>query len=297
MSDYKTISNLIEAATKQSVPIWRIVLDHEMVLTMSTEEMIYSKLSSRLAIMFAACKKALDKPCPTAGNLITGIAHTQQEYCQKDASLCGSYLNQMMAYALSASEVNASMGKICAAPTAGSCGILPAVLLSLTERYELSEEQLLHGLLTASGIGAVITKNATVAGAEGGCQAECGVAAAMAAGAAVELRGGTPAMIGHAVSLTLINCMGLVCDPVAGLVQVPCAQRNASQAMNAMLSADLALAGMQSLIPVDEVIDSMYKTGKQLPTELKETALGGIAATETGKKIAAKINVKQCQEE
>lgn len=155
-----------------------------------------------------------------------------------------SFINLLMARALSGSEVNASMGQVCAAPTAGACGILPAVLISVGEKYGAPQEIILKGLLTASGIGAVITKNATVSGAEGGCQAECGVAAAMAAAAAVQIAGGNNEMAIHACSLALIHCMGLICDPVAGLVQVPCAQRNASQTVNAVISADMALAGM-----------------------------------------------------
>jgi L-serine dehydratase len=185
------------------------------------------------------------------------------------------------------------MGKICAAPTAGACGILPAVLISIEEKEKLPRSKALEGLLVASGIGAVIMKNATVAGAEGGCQAECGVAAAMAAAAAVHLKDGTNEMIGSAVAFALMNCMGLVCDPVAGLVQVPCAQRNASQAVNALLSADLALAGMKTLIPPDEVVEAMYRVGKLLPYQLKETALGGLAKTKTAQAITKEIFGKE----
>ena len=181
------------------------------------------------------------------------------------------------------------MGRICAAPTAGSCGILPAVLIGVSEHYHLSKEETLNGLLTASGIGTVVMNNATVSGAEGGCQAECGVAAAMASAAVVQMLNGTPDMIGDVISLTLMNCMGLICDPVAGLVQLPCAQRNASQAVNAITSADMVLGGMKIPIPADEVIDAMYKVGRQLPVELKETALGGVAATPTGRKLKEKI--------
>ena len=195
----------------------------------------------------------------------------------------------MMARAISLSETNAAMGKICAAPTAGSCGILPAVLVTMEEEWNLSKRKILEGLLIASGIGAVVVKNATVAGAEGGCQAECGVAAAMAAAAVVYLAGGTCRQQAAAVSLALINVMGLVCDPIAGLVQIPCAQRNASQAVNAIVSADVALADTVCPVPADEAIEAMYRVGKQLPRELRETALGGIAESETGKRIADEI--------
>ena len=172
---------------------------------------------------------------------------------------------------------------------AGACGILPAVLFGMREEYDLSRGELQLALLTASGVGAVITKNATVSGAEGGCQAECGVAAAMAASAAVFLANGTNEASIHAVAFALMNAMGLVCDPIAGLVQVPCAQRNASQAVNALVAADLALAGMRSVIPPDEVVEAMLKVGHMLPDALKETAQGGIAATPTGKRIAKRI--------
>ncbi len=286
---YHHLSDLLSLSSEQHVPLWRIVLDNEMKLTELTEQEVMLKLQKRFRVMEKSAVKAFSQPLPTAGNLISGISAPQNAYAQSDNSLCGGFLNHVMALALSCSEVNASMGKICAAPTAGACGILPAVLIGLREKSNLSLEQTLQGLLTASGIGAVIMENATVSGAKGGCQAECGVAAAMAAAAAVEMAGGTPEAAIHASSLALMNVMGLVCDPVAGLVQTPCAQRNASQAVNALLSADLALAGMRSVIPPDEVIEAMYRVGKLLPMELRETALGGIAATKTGRKIGRDI--------
>lgn len=286
---YSSIKELINEANEHNTPLWKIILETEMQISGISEEKIIEKLASRYDVMYRSTQKALDKPQQTAGNLITGIASKQYLYSKKNDTLCGELINHIMALALSASEVNAAMGKICAAPTAGSCGILPAVLTGVSEHYGYSKEITIHGLLTASGIGAVIMQNATVAGAEGGCQAECGVAAAMAAAAVVEMRGGTPDMIQTAISLVLMNCMGLICDPVAGLVQLPCAQRNASQAVNALLSADLALGGMNAVIPADEVIEAMYKTGRQLPSELKETAQGGIAIAPTGQKLKEKI--------
>lgn len=282
---YRNIKELINQAKEKEVPLWRIVLETEMQVSEESEEDIIKKLTERYEVMYRSTHKALDRPQQTAGNLITGIANKQHIYSKSQDTLCGELINHIMALALSASEINAAMGKICAAPTAGSCGILPAVLIGVSEHYSYSKEVSIHGLLTASGIGAIIMQNATVAGAEGGCQAECGVAAAMAAAAVVEMRGGTPDMVQTAISLVLMNCMGLVCDPVAGLVQLPCAQRNASQAVNALLSADLALGGMNAVIPADEVIEAMYKVGRQLPMELKETALGGVAATPTGQQL------------
>ncbi len=224
------------------------------------------------------------------GHIIGGDAKLLNDY-SKTKSYTGSTVNKAMARALSSSEVNASMGKICAAPTAGSCGILPAALLTAEEDLDLSDETLVEGLLTAAAIGEIITRNASVSGAEGGCQAECGSAASMAAAALVYFRVGTPDQSLHAASIALKNVMGLVCDPIAGLVESPCAKRNASGVVNAMISADMALAGMVSVIPFDEVVEAMYKVGLSLPSTLKETSLGGIAATKTGKKIRNDIFV------
>ena len=194
-----------------------------------------------------------------------------------------------MAKALSTSEVNASMGKIVAAPTAGAAGIIPAALLTVKERFDLSDEDLINGLFTAAGIGLIRAKNATISGAEGGCQAECGSASAMVAAAIVELLGGDVDQALNAASFALINVMGLVCDPVAGLVEFPCIFRNASGVINALISADLALAGVKSLIPFDEVVEAMYKVGKTMPEALRETALGGVADTLTGREVKKRV--------
>ena len=286
---YNSIQELFNLAEERDVPLSQIVLETESALTERSNEDIYNEMERRYEVMKSSAKNALFESRKTAGGLIEGITKTHYSYTLKGDTLSGDFINKVMSRALSCSEVNASMGKICAAPTAGSCGIIPAVVISLEEALNLSKKDVLDALLSASGIGAVITKNATVAGAEGGCQAECGVAAAMAACAAVQMKGGTRRQCINAVSITLMNVMGLVCDPVAGLVQVPCAQRNASQAVNAIISADMALAGMESIIPVDQIIDAMYKVGKMLPMELKETAKGGIAHTPAGKEIFNQI--------
>ena len=286
---YHSCRQLLEMAETRNVPLHEIVIENEMKHSNMSRSEVMEHMKERYVIMFTSAEKALAQPLPTEGSLITGIASTQYRYSQSGDTLCGKFINTVMARALSCSEVNASMGKICAMPTAGSCGIVPAVLISVGEKYEKTQEDVINALITATGLGAVVVENATVAGSEGGCQAECGVAAGMAAAGAVELSGGTPAMSMEAFSLALINIMGLVCDPVAGLVQIPCAQRNASQAVNALLSADLALGGSKFPIPTDEVIDAMYKVGKLLPVQLRETAMGGIAATETAKKITDRI--------
>lgn len=287
---YNTIEDLCRTAEEKNQPMWVEILEDEIRCTDKTEDEIWNQLEIRYEIMKKGTAAALGESGKRLRKtLITGMAESQFCHAESGNSLCGSFINKMMARAISLSEANAAMGKICAAPTAGSCGILPAVLVSVEEEWNLPKRKVLEGLLIASGIGAVVVKNATVAGAEGGCQAECGVAAAMAAAAVVYLAGGTCRQQAAAVSLALINVMGLICDPIAGLVQIPCAQRNASQAVNAMVSADLALADTVCPVPADEAIEAMYRVGKQLPRELRETALGGIAESETGKRIAEEM--------
>lgn len=286
---YNSFSELIGITREQKIPIWKAVVREESELSGVSEEEIYAAFTKRFEIMERSAKKALSATQPTVANLVSGFSAQQWSYSGGGSTICGGLINKAMAYALSCIEVNASMGKICAAPTAGSCGILPAVLISLRDEFSLSDETVIHGLITASGIGSVITQNATVSGAEGGCQAECGAAGAMAAAAAVEMMGHSPEDAMSAFSIALINIMGLVCDPLAGLVQIPCAQRNASQTINALISADLAIGGMVVPIPPDQVLDAMFRTGKMLPEALRETARGGIAATPRGIEIAEKI--------
>lgn len=287
---YNSVEDLCRTAEQENEPVWQEILREEIRCTGKSEEEIWEQLNLRYEIMRQGTEHALgEEESRLRRTLISGMAKRQYAHAESGKSLCGGFLNKMMARALSLSETNAAMGKICAAPTAGSCGILPAVLVTMEEEWEIPRRKVLEGLLVASGIGAVIIKNATVSGAEGGCQAECGVAAAMAAAAAVYLADGEVRQQADAVSYALINVMGLICDPIAGLVQIPCAQRNASQAVNALLSADMALSGTPCPIPADEAILAMYQVGRQLPMGLKETALGGIAVTESGKKIAAQL--------
>jgi len=286
---YHNLKELLRQAEDHEVLLSEIILQNEIEQFGTTREVIYEKLEERYDVMKRAAVKALGEPLETAGNLISGIAKQQNDYTGKGNTLCGEFLNSAMAMALSGSEVNASMGRICAAPTAGACGIVPAVLMSIERVKKCSKEAILNAVLTSSGIGTIMMKNATVAGAEGGCQAECGVAAAMAAAAGVELCGGTPRQSVWAAVLALVNCMGLVCDPIAGLVQVPCAQRNASQTVNALTCIDLAMAGMTLPVTPDEVVESMYKVGRMLPPQLRETAQGGLAATQSAQEIRKKI--------
>jgi len=286
---YHNLKELLQQAEDHEVLLSEIVLQNEIEQFGTTKEVIYQKLEERYDVMKKAAVRALGERLETAGNLISGIAMQQNEYTTKGQTLCGEFVNTAMAMALSGSEVNAAMGRICAAPTAGACGIVPAVLISIERVKKCGKEAMLNAILTSSGIGTIMMKNATVAGAEGGCQAECGVAAAMAAAAGVELCGGTPRQSVWAAVLTLVNCMGLVCDPIAGLVQVPCAQRNASQTVNALTCIDLAMAGMTLPVTPDEVVESMYKVGRMLPPQLRETAQGGLAATQSAQEIQKKI--------
>ena len=212
-----------------------------------------------------------------------------REYAASSAPIGGEFIAQVIAEALSMGESNACMRRIVAAPTAGACGVMPAVLVPLYWRENLSEDKMLEAMFTASGIGAVIAYRACISGAAGGCQAEIGSASAMAAGALVHLKGGKEEQICHAVAMALKNLLGLACDPVAGLVEVPCVKRNVIGAMNAVAAADMALAGIESRIPVDEVIDAMGEVGRRLPVELRETALGGLAATPTGRAVKERM--------
>ena len=199
--------------------------------------------------------------------------------------VCGETVAKAVAYALSTMEVNASMGKVVASPTAGSCGVLPAVMITMKERYDLSDESMLQGLLAANMVGTIVARNATISGAEGGCQAEVGTASAMASGAVVHMLGGTPEQVFNAAAMCFKNLLGLVCDPIAGLVESPCAKRNGMGAANALLCAEMSLAGITSVIPFDEVVEAMYRVGKALPPSLRETSMGGLATTKTAIQI------------
>ncbi len=275
-------------AREQGKRVWEVALDEEVRLTAMPKEKVMEHFSNRLDIMFNSALKALEHRQKTKGALIDGVSSTQYKY-SKGETLSGGYINYVMSLAYSCSEVNASMGKICASPTAGSCGIVPAVLLGVMENKHVTREKTLEALITASAVGAIYTMNATVAGADGGCQAECGVASSMAAAAAAYMMGANDTDCFDAAGFAMINVMGLVCDPVAGLVALPCAQRNASGAVNALISADMALAGQTAHIPFDQVVDTMAKVGKMLPPQLRETAQGGIATTPAGLAIYKEI--------
>jgi len=286
---FRNAEELLALTVQRGCRISDIVLTRECALTDKTPEEVYANLRTYLGVMRDAAEAARDKALPTRGGLISGDSKKLSDYAKAGRTVCGEVLVTTMARALSGSEVNASMGRICAAPTAGASGILPAVILGVEERFNLPEQALLDAMLTSSGIGILIESGATLSGARGGCQAECGASAAMSAAATVEMMGGTPDQAMNAAAIALKNVMGLVCDPVAGLVECPCAKRNASGAANAMLSADLALAGIKSAIPLDEVISAMARVGRTMPVALRETSMGGIAITPTALAHAKRI--------
>lgn len=247
------------------------------------------ELQRRYDIMYKACHDGLETAVTSISGLTGGTGKQMWDFIKSGKGIQDLTTQKGIAYALSCSEVNASMGLIVAAPTAGACGILPGTLICVAEKLNSEKEDILKALATAAGVGQIITKNATVSGAEGGCQAECGAAASMAAAAITQLCGGSPEQCFEAAAIAMKNVMGLVCDPVAGLVEMPCTKRNASGVTNAILCCDLAMAGITSHIPFDEVVDAMFRVGKALPSTLRETALGGIAVTPTGIALKEKI--------
>lgn len=237
------------------------------------------KMDRVLEIMKSAASTPIHTPVKSMGGLIGGEAKKISDHKDTGKGLCGDLLERAVIYAMATLETNASMGVIVASPTAGSAGIVPGLLLALQETYDLSDEQIKQGLYNASAIGYLAMRNATVAGAVGGCQAEVGIASAMAASATVELMGGSPEQSLAAASTVLMNMLGLVCDPVGGLVEYPCQNRNAAGVANATIAAEIALSGVRQLIPFDEMLEAVYTVGKRLPAELRETALGGCATT------------------
>lgn len=284
--DFKNAKMLLDICSKENLPISQVMIRRELSITEDSLDIILQKMSRVLEIMRDAVHKPLTTPVRSMGGLIGGEAARLKVRQDNQSSICGGVLGKAMMYSMAVLEVNASMGLIVAAPTAGSSGIVPGVLLALQEEFHKSDEEMIHALFTASAVGDLAMRNATVAGAVGGCQAEVGVASSMAAAAATELMGGTPKQCLNAASTAISNLLGLVCDPIAGLVESPCQNRNVIGAANALTCAEMALSGIPQLIPFDEMLDTMMSVGRGLPAELRETALGGCAATETGCRIA-----------
>ena len=283
-----SMKQIFEQSRETGLPFWEIVLLYDMEERQVSRQASMAKMLST----WQAIQDAADSYTGTqrsVSGLVGGDGLKMRLYARRGESIGGEFMDEVIVQAISMAESNACMRRIVASPTAGSCGVVPAVLLPLCEREHYTQHELLEALYVASGIGAVIAYRASISGAAGGCQAEIGTASAMAAGALVSLRGGTNEQIGHAVAMALKNLMGLVCDPVAGLVEVPCVKRNVIGAVNAISAADMALAGIESRIPVDEVIDAMGEVGRRMPVEFRETALGGLAATPTGKAVKERM--------
>ncbi len=280
---------LLEQCEAHQMPIWEVMLNREVEMTKQSKEAIRERMAESLAVMKRAIEAGLKPGVKSMSGLIGGEAYKMNEYAKHHEPLSGQPMFKAITNAMSVIEVNASMGKIVASPTAGSCGILPGALVTTGIERNKSDEELVNALLTGAAIGYLFSRNATVAGAEGGCQAETGTASAMAAAGIVEMMGGSPQAAVSAAAITIKNILGLVCDPIAGLVECPCAKRNALGSANAIISADMALAGILTIIPLDEVIETMYKVGKILSPTLKETAMGGLAVTPTGIRITKEI--------
>ncbi len=284
-----TGEELIEICKKENISIAEYTIREEIKETGLRREEIIEKMAKNLEVMKESANRGLKNKVVSVSGLIGGDAKRLYDYLEKGNTLCDKFILKAMARALSSSEVNAAMGRIVAAPTAGSCGIMPAVIISAAEKLEKTDKEMIEALFTASGVGIIIAKNATVSGAEGGCQAEVGSASAMASAAVVEMMGGTPEQALNAGAIIIKNILGLVCDPIAGLVEAPCAKRNASGTVAALTTADLVMSGVKSIIPFDDTVLAMYRVGKSMPCELRETALGGLASTPTGIKLRKQV--------
>lgn len=285
---FRNVAELVELATSKNKRISELMIEQETEVTGRSREEVMAMMDRSLSVMEQAVERGI-KGVKSHSGLTGGDAVLLQKYIEKGNFLSGETLLDAVSKAVATNEVNAAMGTICATPTAGSAGVVPGTLFAVKNKLKPTREQMVSFLFTAGAFGFVVANNASISGAAGGCQAEVGSAAGMAAAALVEMAGGTPGQSAEAMAITLKNMLGLVCDPVAGLVEVPCVKRNAMGAANAMVAADMALAGITSRIPCDEVIDAMYKIGQSMASALRETAQGGLAATPTGRELEAKI--------
>lgn len=285
---FRNVKELVALANSENKLISELMIEQEILVTRRSREEIMNQMDRNLTVMEEAVEKGLKGVQSTSG-LTGGDAVLLQNYMKKGKTLSGTLLIDAVSKAVATNEVNAAMGTICATPTAGSAGVVPGTLFAVQNQLNPTREEMIRYLFTSGAFGFVVANNASISGAAGGCQAEVGSAAAMAAAAIVEMSGGTPQQCSEAFAITMKNMLGLVCDPVAGLVEVPCVKRNAMGAANALVAADMALAGVTSRIPCDEVIDAMFKIGQTMPTALKETAQGGLAATPTGRALAERI--------
>lgn len=287
---YQTVASLLKKCDELNLPIWELMVRTEMNFERASRKAVWDKMKHQLHVMQKAAKRgASGEGVHSPTGLTGGDAVKIRKYREQGLGLSGDDVLLAVQNALATNEVNAAMGVICATPTAGSSGTIPGVLFSIKEKLDLTEEQMIQFLFTASAFGLVTANSAMIAGAVGGCQAEVGSASAMAAAAAVEVCGGTPKQASEAFAMALSNLLGLVCDPVAGLVEIPCVKRNVAGAVNALACSDMALAGIENKIPADEVIGAMRRIGEKMPMQLRETGLGGLATTPTGLKMKIKI--------
>lgn len=277
--NFTTGKELLDLCELKGLSISEVMIEREKTLFPAADYQVQMKRA--LDIMKEAVYLSLTQKEKSIGGLIGGEAKKLVDFRQSGNSLCGPLVSKALTYAMGVLEVNASMGLIVAAPTAGSSGVIPGVFVAIQEEFELSDDELLRGLFNAGAVGYLVSRNATVAGAEGGCQAEVGTASAMAASALTQMMGGSPKQCLDAASTAFANILGLVCDPIGGLVEAPCQRRNGMGAANAIICAEMTLAGIGNKIPFDEMVEAMYRVGKSMPEELRETALGGIAATKT----------------
>lgn len=280
-------SELLTLCSRYKISIGEVMLRRGMEDTTRTREEIFAEMKLNLDVMRTSIRTGLDPTVPTRGLMAGNESVKLARYAQN--SELGGRLCGIVAAGMAVAEVNASMGQIVAAPTAGASGILPAIVVCCGEEQHMDDEALCMALFAAGAVGAIVAENASIAGASGGCQAETGTGAAMAAAALAQMKGADPEISLTAAAITLKNCMGLVCDPVGGLVECPCIKRNAIGVTNAVLSCDLAMAGIPSLIPFDEVVEAMKSVGDAMSSDLKETARGGVAATKTGKALTRNI--------
>ena len=293
MLTYQSIQELVDAADAARCSIGELTLRQQAEEMGQDEIMLLRQMDKNLAVMEEAIAFGQRQEQTSMSGLTGGEGWKMLEYSRRGEGVSGAFMARAMSRALAVAGCNASMGKIVAAPTAGSCGILPACLISLLEDRGAARDAVVMSMFTAGALGMVIAQRASIAGAQGGCQAECGSAAGMAAAAMVEVMGGTPQQCADACAIAIVNQMGLVCDPVAGLVEIPCIKRNVAGVMTAFSSADMALAGIRPYIPADECVEAMREVGDALPAALKETAIGGLAGTPTGKALREQVFGKE----
>ena len=289
MITFESLEQMLLDTQQSGLPLWENIMNSDCAAQDITPEQSLGRMETLLSAMIQADEsyRAEDR---SASGLSGGAGGKMADYAAGGSTLCGPFLTEVMAGALRMGECNACMKRIVAAPTAGACGVLPAVLLPYARQFGTSRQQLVQALYVASGFGMVIAHRASISGAEGGCQAEIGSAAAMAAPALVFLQGGTPHQMAHACAMAVKNLLGLVCDPVGGLVEVPCVKRNVIGAMDALSAAQMALAGIESRVPPDQVLDAMAEVGRSLPHTLRETGKGGLAATPFAQQYAPSEN-------